>query len=198
MNRRLRPQTRYILPPLKSRNPLSSEQPFGIRAAERLDHLLSISRFTESVNLALASFAAARYALDSGNRSGRGLVERSPWTARDALVPLPEAEAGAPAPPSASNCIGLSQGNIHRPAFTGPASVTLHGLPCPARPSDSRGVGLQACHAGIRTGILPDKPVGRAILPADALSSASKPAEQPARRDDCLPHECQSCFMTTP
>jgi hypothetical protein len=43
------------------------------------------------------------------------LVGRSPWTARDALVPLPEAEAGAsaragaPAPPSASNCTELSQ-----------------------------------------------------------------------------------------
>ena len=37
------------------------------------------------------------FALDSGNRSGRGLVGRSPWTARDAPVPLPEAEAGASA-----------------------------------------------------------------------------------------------------
>ena len=47
------------------------------------------------------------------------LVGRSPWTARDALVPLPEAEAGAsvragaPAPPGASICTNLSQ--QHRP-----------------------------------------------------------------------------------
>jgi hypothetical protein len=32
---------------------------------------------------------------DSGNRSAGGSVGRSPWTARDAPVPLPEAEAGA-------------------------------------------------------------------------------------------------------
>ena len=110
----------------------------------------------------MASFAEVVCPLDSGNRYGRGLVGRSPWTARDALVPLPERR------------------------------------PWPARRAGSRGVGLQACHAGIRTGILPNKPVGRAILPADALSSASKPAEKPARSHDCLPHEWQSCFMTSP
>jgi hypothetical protein len=43
------------------------------------------------------------YLLDSGNRSGDGLVGRSPWTARDALVPLPEAEAGASARARAPN-----------------------------------------------------------------------------------------------
>src|SRR5471030_1063944 len=47
-----------------------------------------------------------------------GLVGRSPWTARDALVPQSEAEAGAsararvPAPRTVANCTGLSQAYI--------------------------------------------------------------------------------------
>ena len=55
------------------------------------------------------------YPLDSCNPPASGLVGRSPWTARDALVPLPEAEAGAseraraPAPRDAANCAGMSQ-----------------------------------------------------------------------------------------
>jgi len=31
--------------------------------------------------------------------------------------------------------------------------------------------------------------VGQAILPADALSSASEPAQKPARSQDWLPHK---------
>src|SRR5471030_388965 len=38
-------------------------------------------------------FRRVGYTLDSGNRFASSLVGRSPWTARDALVPLPEAEA---------------------------------------------------------------------------------------------------------
>ena len=54
---------------------------------------------------------------------------RSPWTARDALVPLPEAEAGAsararaPAPRSAANCIDLSQADSHPLLFEALSSV---------------------------------------------------------------------------
>ena len=42
--------------------------------------------------------ALAGYLLDSANCSGIAQVGRSPWTARDAFVPLPEARASAPAP----------------------------------------------------------------------------------------------------
>ena len=43
-----------------------------------------------------ATILEAGYVLDSGNCSGNRSVRRSPWTARDAFVPLPEAEAGSP------------------------------------------------------------------------------------------------------
>jgi hypothetical protein len=72
----------------------------------------------------------AGYVLNSGNRSGSGLVGRSPWTARDAPVPLPEAEAGAsararaPAPPSASNCTDPSQAHTQLKQY-GAAEIGL-------------------------------------------------------------------------
>src|ERR1017187_2901272 len=59
------------------------------------------------------------YLPDSGNRSGRALVGRSPGR----LVPLPEAEAGAsararaPAPLGAANCTDLRQADSHLADF---------------------------------------------------------------------------------
>jgi hypothetical protein len=64
-------------------------------------------------------FTETGYVLDSGNRGGSGSVGRSPWTARDTLVPLPEAEAGAaararaPAPRNAADCTRRSQAHTH-------------------------------------------------------------------------------------
>jgi len=54
----------------------------------------------------IQTIAKGGYLLDSGNRSRRGLVGRSPWTARDAVIPLPQAEAAR-----AANQRNLSQVN---------------------------------------------------------------------------------------
>ena len=49
----------------------------------------------------LRNVALGGYSLDSGNGSGGGVVGWSPWTARDALVPLPQVKP-VPSPAGAS------------------------------------------------------------------------------------------------
>ena len=56
---------------------------------------------------------------------------RSPWTARDAPVPLPDAEAGAsaragaPAPRNFAGDVWLSQGDTHFKPFDGATAGAL-------------------------------------------------------------------------
>jgi len=81
-----------------------------------------VSQFAQALK-ALSGNNQDGYPLDSSNRSGSGLVGRSPWTARDAHVPLAEAEAGAfararaPAPQGAANCANRSQADTHHCQF---------------------------------------------------------------------------------
>ena len=59
------------------------------------------------------------YPLHSGNRHGGGLVGRTPWSARDALVPPPAPEPGgserawAPAPLGSADDDYLSEADTH-------------------------------------------------------------------------------------
>ena len=92
------------------------------------------------------------YLLDSGNRSGIGLVGRSPWTGcplgQDALVPLPEAEAGA----SARGVPSMGSVLLDERSQSGPMTATVakpQGATARGKPKEAGG---KLSTVGTRTG----------------------------------------------